>query len=70
MGGREVSREKEIAVIEEVLERFGNAQVNLGSSAARRQIASDIISELERRIPGMMALGELTAIPSPYHSER
>lgn len=66
MGGRELSREKEIAVIDKVLLRYGRTQANLLSESARRVIAVEIIDALEAEIPGMIALGELAAIPSPY----
>ena len=61
-----MSREKEVAVIDRVLERFGRVQANLLSSTARRQIAIDILDAMEKEIPGLMTLGELAAIPSPY----
>lgn len=53
-------------VIEDVLCRYAQLQVNLESEAARKEIARTIASAVEDHIPGMMSLSEL--VSSPHRS--
>lgn len=60
-----MTREETIDVIESVLQKYAELQINLASSSARVQIARAIMSEIEESVPGVMSLSELAALP-PY----
>lgn len=64
-----MTREETIGVIESVLKKYAELQVNLGSESARVQVAAEILSEIEESVPGLMTLSELTAVP-PYRDKR
>lgn len=58
-----MTREETIDVIEKVLERYGELQVNLASPGARAEIAAALFREIEESVPGQMSLSELVSLP-------
>ena len=62
-----MNREDTIDAIMRVLQRHAELQINLASTAARVQIATAIMSEIEESVPGSSD-SEDTAILPPYSS--
>lgn len=58
-----MTKEETIEVIENVLERYGELQANLGSAGMRAEIAAAVFREIEESVPGLMSLSELVSLP-------
>ena len=60
-----MSREKTMAIVQDVLRKFSALQLNLASESAQKDLSRAIVDEIYAGMPGVVDLHDVIAI-SPY----